>query len=198
MPTPKGGRDGGDGRYRSPTAPGQGALAEGSGRRDQCVQPGLSHGSRKWVDTHEYPHNQQHAVGGNFNDIPLKVYRRGDDLYAECKPVSATAASSQTTVVCCNWRARGRSGDTAQERNASTLDIVNQVKQIMPDSGKRCWRTWKTICCSTGRCCTAIAGVDRKHHRRAAHRRDGSRVSGSRRSTPIMAVGFRWRFCRRS
>lgn len=84
------------------------------------------------IDTHEYPVtlNNTPLTPGAFNDIPIKVVN-GATVYMRDVAQVRDGSPSQTTIVRRNGR-RGALVSLLKNGNASTLDIVNQVKQMMP------------------------------------------------------------------
>jgi len=84
------------------------------------------------VDTHEYPVtlNNTPLSAASFNDIPIKVVG-GATIYMRDVAQVRDGSTSQTTVVRRNG-ARGALVTLLKNGNASTLDIVNQVKALMP------------------------------------------------------------------
>src|SRR6187399_395046 len=84
------------------------------------------------IDTHEYPVtlNNTPLSPESFNDIPLKVIN-GATIHLRDVAQVRDGAQAQTTVVRRNG-SRGALVTLLKNGNASTLDIVNQVKQIMP------------------------------------------------------------------
>ncbi len=85
------------------------------------------------IDTHEYPVtlNNTPLTPDNFNDIPIKVVG-GATIYMRDVAQVRDGSNSQTTIVRRNG-SRGALVTLLKNGNASTLDIVNQVKRIMPD-----------------------------------------------------------------
>lgn len=84
------------------------------------------------IDTHEYPVtlNNTPIAAASFNDIPIKV-SGGATIYMRDVAQVRDGSTSQTTVVRRNG-ARGALVTLLKNGNASTLDIVKQVRQIMP------------------------------------------------------------------
>lgn len=84
------------------------------------------------IDTHEYPVtlNNTPVTPANFNDIPLKVIG-GATIYLRDVAQVRDGSTTQTTVVRRNG-ARGALVTLLKNGKASTLDIVNEVKAIMP------------------------------------------------------------------
>lgn len=84
------------------------------------------------IDTHEYPVtvNNTPLTPAAFNDIPLKVVN-GATVYLRDVAQVRDGSTSQTTVVRRNG-SRGALVTLLKNGNASTLDIVNQVKAMMP------------------------------------------------------------------
>src|SRR5262249_55578858 len=82
--------------------------------------------------THEYPVtlNNTPLNPAAFNDIPLKVVN-GATVYLRDVAQVRDGSTSQTTVVRRNG-SRGALVTLLKNGNASTLDIVNQVKAMMP------------------------------------------------------------------
>jgi multidrug efflux pump subunit AcrB len=85
------------------------------------------------IDTHEYPVtlNNTPAAPENFNDIPVKVVG-GATIYMRDVAQVRDGSTTQTTVVRRNGT-RGALVTLLKNGNASTLDIVRQVKRLMPD-----------------------------------------------------------------
>ena len=85
------------------------------------------------VDTHEYPVtlNNTPVAPENFNDIPLKVVG-GATIYLRDVAQVRDGSNSQTTIVRRNG-SRGALVTLLKNGNASTLDIVGQVKRLMPE-----------------------------------------------------------------
>ncbi len=84
------------------------------------------------IDTHEYPVtlNNTPLSPENFNNIPLKVID-GATIYMRDVAQVRDGSTTQTTVVRRNG-SRGALVTLLKNGNASTLDIVNQVKAMMP------------------------------------------------------------------
>lgn len=84
------------------------------------------------IDTREYPVslNNSPLTPAAFNDIPLKVVN-GATIYMRDVAQVRDGSSTQTTVVRRNGT-RGALVTLLKNGNASTLDIVHQVKQMMP------------------------------------------------------------------
>jgi len=85
------------------------------------------------IDTHEYPVtlNNTPLTPDAFNRIPVKVV--GDaTIYLNDVAQVRDGSTTQTTIVRRNGT-RGALVTLLKNGNASTLDIVNQVKQIMPE-----------------------------------------------------------------
>ncbi len=84
------------------------------------------------IDTHEYPVtlNNTPLTPGSFNDIPIKAIG-GATIYMRDVAQVRDGSTSQTTVVRRNGT-RGALVTLLKNGNASTLDIVNQVKSLMP------------------------------------------------------------------
>jgi CzcA family heavy metal efflux pump len=84
------------------------------------------------IDTREYPVSLNNAplTPAAFNDIPLKVVN-GATIYMRDVAQVRDGSSTQTTVVRRNGT-RGALVTLLKNGNASTLDIVHQVKQMMP------------------------------------------------------------------
>lgn len=85
------------------------------------------------IDTHEYPVtlNNTPINPESFNDIPVKVIN-GATIYMRDVAQVRDGSTSQTTVVRRNG-SRGALVTLLKNGNASTLDIVGQVKAIMPE-----------------------------------------------------------------
>jgi multidrug efflux pump subunit AcrB len=84
------------------------------------------------IDTHEYPVtlNNTPLTPDSFNDIPIKNI--GDaTVYMRDVAQVRDGSNSQTTIVRRNG-SRGALVTLLKNGNASTLDIVNQVKAMMP------------------------------------------------------------------
>lgn len=84
------------------------------------------------IDTHEYPVTLNNTPIGpeQFNDIPLKVVN-GATIYLRDVAQVRDGSNTQTTVVRRNGT-RGALVTLLKNGNASTLDIVNQVKAMLP------------------------------------------------------------------
>ncbi|HXT61025.1 MAG TPA: efflux RND transporter permease subunit [Pirellulales bacterium] len=84
------------------------------------------------IDTHEYPVtlNNTPLSPASFNDIPIKVVG-GATIYMRDVAQVRDGSTTQTTIVRRNG-SRGALVTLLKNGNASTLDIVNQVKAIMP------------------------------------------------------------------
>jgi multidrug efflux pump subunit AcrB len=84
------------------------------------------------IDTHEYPVtlNNTPLSADSFNDIPVKV-ADGATIYMRDIAQVRDGSTTQSTVVRRNGT-RGALVTLLKNGNASTLDIVNQVKAIMP------------------------------------------------------------------
>lgn len=85
------------------------------------------------IDTHEYPVtlNNTPLTPDSFNNIPIKVV--GDvTIYMRDVAQVRDGSTTQSTIVRRNG-SRGALVTLLKNGNASTLDIVNQVKAIMPD-----------------------------------------------------------------
>src|SRR5688572_12006987 len=84
------------------------------------------------IDTHEYPItlNNTPLTAAAFNDIPIKVVN-GATVYMRDVAQVRDGSSTQTTIVRRNG-SRGALVTLLKNGNASTLDIVHQVKQMMP------------------------------------------------------------------
>lgn len=84
------------------------------------------------IDTHEYPVtlNNSPLSAASFNDIPIKVIG-GATVYMRDVAQVRDGSTSQTTIVRRNG-SRGALVTLLKNGNASTLDIVNQVKKMMP------------------------------------------------------------------
>ena len=85
------------------------------------------------IDTHEYPVtlNNSPVVPDQFNNIPIKVVQ-GATIYMRDVAQVRDGSNTQTTVVRRNG-VRGALVTLLKNGNASTLDIVKQVKEMMPD-----------------------------------------------------------------
>jgi multidrug efflux pump subunit AcrB len=85
------------------------------------------------IDTHEYPVtlNNTPVTPDRFNDIPIKVVN-GATVYMRDVAQVRDGSTSQTTIVRRNG-SRGALVTLLKNGNASTLDIVNQVKRLMPE-----------------------------------------------------------------
>jgi len=83
------------------------------------------------IDTHEYPVtlNNTPLTPDSFNNIPIKVVG-GATIYMRDVAQVRDGSNSQTTVVRRNG-SRGALVTLLKNGNASTLDIVNQVNQLM-------------------------------------------------------------------
>ena len=84
------------------------------------------------IDTHEYPVtlNNTPITPAAFNDIPLKQVN-GATVFLRDVAQVRDGSNSQTTVVRRNG-SRGALVTLLKNGNASTLDIVHQVKAMMP------------------------------------------------------------------
>jgi len=84
------------------------------------------------IDTHEYPVtlNNTPLTPDSFNDIPIKVVN-GATIYMRDVAQVRDGSTSQTTIVRRNG-SRGALVTLLKNGNASTLDIVNQVKSLLP------------------------------------------------------------------
>ena len=84
------------------------------------------------IDTHEYPVtlNNTPVSANSFNDIPIKVID-GATIYMRDVAQVRDGSTSQSTIVRRDG-SRGALVTLLKNGNASTLDIVNQVKAIMP------------------------------------------------------------------
>src|SRR5436190_1323803 len=84
------------------------------------------------IDTHEYPVslNNTPLTPAAFNDIPIKVVN-GATIYMRDVAQVRDGSPVQTTIVRRNG-SRGALVTLLKNGNASTLDIVNQVKGMMP------------------------------------------------------------------
>src|SRR5436190_7069678 len=84
------------------------------------------------IDTHEYPVtlNNTPLTPEAFNDIPIKVVN-GATVYMRDVAQVRDGSQAQTTIVRRNG-SRGALVTLLKNGNASTLDIVNQVKAMMP------------------------------------------------------------------
>src|SRR4029453_19321993 len=82
------------------------------------------------IDTHEYPVtlNNTPPTPERFNDIPIKVIG-GATVYMRDVAQVRDGSTSQTTIVRRNG-SRGALVTLLKNGNASTLDIVNRVKEI--------------------------------------------------------------------
>lgn len=85
------------------------------------------------IDTHEYPVtlNNTPVTPDSFNDIPIKVVN-GATIYMRDVAQVRDGSTSQTTIVRRDG-VRGALVTLLKNGNASTLDIVNQVKKLMPE-----------------------------------------------------------------
>ena len=85
------------------------------------------------IDTHEYPvtMNNTPLSAENFNSIPIKVVG-GATIYMRDVAQVRDGSSTQTTIVRRNG-SHGALVTLLKNGNASTLDIVGQVKSLMPD-----------------------------------------------------------------
>lgn len=84
------------------------------------------------IDTHEYPVtlNNTPPSPESFNEIPLKVVN-GATIYLRDVAQVRDGGQAQTTMVRRNG-SRGALVTLLKNGNASTLDIVNQVKEMLP------------------------------------------------------------------
>ncbi len=84
------------------------------------------------VDTHEYPVtlNNTPLSAESFNNIPVKVVG-GATIYMRDVAQVRDGSTSQSTIVRRNG-SRGALVTLLKNGNASTLDIVGQVKEMMP------------------------------------------------------------------
>lgn len=84
------------------------------------------------IDTHEYPVtlNNAPATAERFNDIPVKVVN-GAIVHMRDIAQVRDGSAAQTTVVRRDGN-RGALVTLLKNGKASTLDIVNQVKELMP------------------------------------------------------------------
>jgi multidrug efflux pump subunit AcrB len=84
------------------------------------------------IDTQEYPVtlNNTPLTPSSFNNIPLKVVG-GATIYMRDVAQVRDGSTTQTTIVRRNG-ARGALVTLLKNGNASTLDIVNRVKEAMP------------------------------------------------------------------
>jgi len=84
------------------------------------------------IDTHEYPVtlNNTPLSPASFNDIPLKVVD-GATIYMRDVAQVRDGSQAQTTIVRRNG-SRGALVTLLKNGNASTLEIVDQVKAMMP------------------------------------------------------------------
>jgi multidrug efflux pump subunit AcrB len=85
------------------------------------------------IDSHEYPVtlNNTPLSPASFNDIPVKVID-GATVYMRDIAQVRDGSTSQTTIVRRDGL-RGALVTLLKNGNASTLDIVNQVKKLMPE-----------------------------------------------------------------
>ena len=85
------------------------------------------------IDTHEYPvsMNNTPPSPNAFNSIPIKVVD-GVTIYMRDVAQVRDGSQSQTTIVRRNG-SRGALVTLLKNGNASTLDVVNQVKAMMPE-----------------------------------------------------------------
>jgi len=85
------------------------------------------------IDTHEYPVtlNNTPLSPASFNDIPLKVVD-GATIYMRDVAQVRDGSQAQTTIVRRNG-SRGALVTLLKNGNASTLEIVDQVKAMMPE-----------------------------------------------------------------
>lgn len=84
------------------------------------------------IDTHEYPVtlNNTPLTPASFNDIPIKVIN-GATIYMRDVAQVRDGSQAQTTIVRRNG-SRGALVTLLKNGNASTLEIVNEVKAMMP------------------------------------------------------------------
>ncbi|HEY3966709.1 MAG TPA: efflux RND transporter permease subunit [Planctomycetaceae bacterium] len=84
------------------------------------------------IDTHEYPVtiNNTPLSAASFNDIPIRA-SGGATIYMRDVAQVRDGSNSQTTVVRRDGT-RGALVTLLKNGNASTLDVVHQVQQIMP------------------------------------------------------------------
>jgi len=84
------------------------------------------------IDTHEYPVtlNNTPLTPASFNDIPVRS-TGGATVYMRDVAQVRDGSTSQTTIVRRNG-SHGALVTLLKNGNASTLDIVNQVKEMMP------------------------------------------------------------------
>ena len=84
------------------------------------------------IDTHEYPVtlNNTPLTPDRFNDIPIKIIG-GATVYMRDVAQVRDGSTTQTTVVRRNG-SRGALVTLLKNGKASTLDIVNRVKEMMP------------------------------------------------------------------
>jgi multidrug efflux pump subunit AcrB len=84
------------------------------------------------IDTHEYPVtlNNTPLSAQDFNDIPVKI-SDGATVYMRDIAQVRDGSNTQSTIVRRNGT-RGALVTLLKNGNASTLDIVNQVKAMMP------------------------------------------------------------------
>ncbi len=85
------------------------------------------------IDTHEYPVtlNNTPLSAASFNDIPIRA-SGGATIYMRDVAQVRDGSNSQTTVVRRNGT-RGALVTLLKNGNASTLDIVHEVQQVMPE-----------------------------------------------------------------
>jgi CzcA family heavy metal efflux pump len=85
------------------------------------------------IDTHEYPvsMNNTPLTPDSFNNIPIKVVD-GATIYMRDVAQVRDGSQSQTTIVRRNG-SRGALVTLLKNGNASTLDVVNQVKAMLPE-----------------------------------------------------------------
>lgn len=85
------------------------------------------------IDTHEYPVtlNNTPLTPDSFNNIPIKLVG-GATIYMRDVAQVRDGSTSQTTIVRRNG-SRGALVTLLKNGNASTLDIVNQVRKLMPE-----------------------------------------------------------------
>src|SRR5262249_56914254 len=84
------------------------------------------------IDTHEYPVtlNNTPVTPASFNDIPIKVVG-GATVYMRDVAQVRDGSTTQSTVVRRNGT-RGALVTLLKNGRASTLDIVHQVQELMP------------------------------------------------------------------
>ena len=181
MPTPYGGKERQIMVDLDPqAAAGQGHLAQGSGRRRST--PTTSPSRPAWpASTRRNTRSRsttRRATAEAFNDIPIKVVN-GATIYMRDVAQVRDGFTTQTTVVRRDGK-RGALVTLLKNGNASTLDIVNQVKAMMPrDQGGGAARACEIelLFDQSLFVTAAVEGVvAREHHRRAADRGDDPAV----------------------